>query len=142
MPRKTTAKPLTEEQRKLASNVEKLVNYFVSKNPRPRYLTPDDYRAELYLAVVRRSSQFDPKKGTFDTWAYRAMEQRLKGLHYAAYQKATYRVGKERHFREVRVFFVDAKLFDVSRFRRIDGVYYGSIRNTASRGLRKLQCDD
>jgi hypothetical protein len=127
MPRLTTAKPLTEEQKQLAAGVLRLVNHFVRRNKPPEF-SHADFRSEMLLAVVKGASHYDPSRGSsFDTCAHRFMEWRAKSLRYAAYQKSTYRVGGKRLPRTVQVRFVDSGLFEGLHVVRIDGVYFGRL---------------
>lgn len=106
VPRPTTAKALTEEQKQLTAGIVRLVNHFV-RNHKPDGFTCADFRSEMYLAVVKGASRYEASKGSFSTWVHRFMEQHARHLRWDAYQKSTYRHRGVRHPRRVRVLYLD-----------------------------------
>lgn len=126
MARQTTAKPLTEEQKRLTAGIVRLVNHFVRCNKPPQF-SHADFRSEMFLAVVKGASRYDASKGSFDTWAHRFMERHAKHLRYEAFQKSTYRLNGQRFPRSVKVLFVNASLFNCIYVHRVCGVYYARI---------------
>lgn len=88
MARQTTAKPLTEEQKRLTAGIVRLVNHFVRFN-KPRDVSHADFRSEMFLAVVKGASRYDPAKSSFGTWAYRCMAWHAQTLRRMAFQKST-----------------------------------------------------
>jgi len=127
LPRPTTAKPLTEEQKQLTADTVRLVNDFVRKN-KPAEFSHAEFRSEMLLAVVKGASRYDASKGKFATWVHRFMEQHARHLRWDAYQKSTFK-HKGKRYPRIKVFFTDHRLFENMRIIRIDGMYYGRIRS-------------
>ena len=46
-----------------------------------RWMDPDEFRSELYLATVRASKNYDPEKGTWRTFVYWYWRSALSEMH-------------------------------------------------------------
>lgn len=62
-------RPLTQEQRELASANIRLVRWTVARLRLPVFVERDDAEASGYIGLCRAAQSFDPARGTFATYA-------------------------------------------------------------------------
>jgi len=107
MPPATKEAVLTEEQRQLVGDNIGLVNGFARRWKCPSFLTEEDWKSELSVAVMRCVLTYTAEKGAFSTYAFNSMRFARQRVYEQWYSV------KSTTLRSVSIFGEDGKtVFD------------------------------